>query len=251
MCRASRWALILFQILVFGTRGAAQPGSEYRASSFVKNIGIDQTDSVCAGEFVPEDSAWLTLTYFLPAILRDKGALEDYIRDPRFQALRHECGDTLAVDVIFERAVQIADGSFGQALLVATLATFDHFRLGVILPLLGTISFPLTFESRTGYNQRYSHLPRRILPDSIGRSRRDRDKLQHFFGSAYLTYVFNSKSVAQSLGNFIEWGEPRFVVGGDYDERDKYANRLGQEFGMRLLNGDEVIPSDVLWGMRN
>jgi hypothetical protein len=135
-----------------------------------------------------------------------------------------------------------------HALLIATLATFDHFRLGVILPLFGAIPIPLTLESRGEYKERFAHLPRRILPDSIGRNKRDRDKLQHFFGSAFLTYVFNSKSAARSLGDFVEWGEPRFIVGGDYDERDKYANRLGQEFGMRLLDGDEVLPSDVLWG---
>ena len=202
---------------------------------------------VCAGDYTPEDSSWIGFIDFLPPLFRDRNALERYLRDPRFQALRRNCGDTLAVDMIFARAFEIADGSMGHALLIATLATFDHFRLGVIFPIIGVISFPLTLESHKEFSERYAHLPRRILPDSLGRYRRDRDKLQHFFGSAYLTYVFNSKSVANSFGDFVEWGEPRFIVGGDYDERDKYANRLGQEFGMRLLDGEEVLPSDILW----
>ena len=247
MRRFAMWGLFLSQFVFLATDLAAQnskdsdgPRTNLTAVSF-------REDSLCGGDYTIADSSWLDLSYFFPAFLRDRGSLEKYIRDPRFQELRRDCGDTIAVDLIFARAYEIADGSMGHALLIAALATFDHFRLGVIFPLLGVVSFPLGLESRSEYKMRYAHLPRRILTDSIGRSRRDRDKLQHFFGSAFLTYTFDSKIIAQSIGDFVEWGEPLFISGGDYDERDRYANRLGQEFGMRLLDGEKALPSDILW----
>ncbi len=247
MFRFVLWGVCLSQFLLLAAELSAQTGRDSLALRTLLSAATLREDSLCGGDYIPEDSSWLDAAYFFPAFLRDRSSLEKYIRDPRFQALRRECGDTIAVDLIFARAFEIADGSMGHALLIASLATFDHFRIGVIFPLLGVVSFPLGLESRGEYNVRYAHLPRRILPDSIGRSRRDRDKLQHFFGSAYLTYSFDSKFIAQTVGNFVEWGEPLFIAGGDYDERDKYANRLGQEFGKRLLNGDKVLPSDILW----
>ena len=208
----------------------------------------EELDTLCSWNYSDEDSSFINFDYVLPALMRDEIALKHYIRDPRFLELRRQCNDTMAVDAIFGRALEIADGSMSDALLIATLATFDHFRLGIRIPLIGTLYLPLTTESALAYNQRYIHLPRRVLPDSVGRRRSDRDKLQHFFGSAFMTYVFDSRSVARAFGDFVEWGEPLFIVGGDFDDRDKFANRLGQEFGMRLLDGEDVWPSDVLWG---
>ncbi len=205
-------------------------------------------DSSNVWNYTVDDSSLFDFSYFLPEVFRDETALKRYIRDPRFLRLRRIAGDTIAVDMIFIRALDIADEDVSLALLIATLATFDHFRLGIRTAIFGAIYLPLTLESDNAYRERYTHLPRRILPDSLGGRKNDKDKMQHFFGSAYLTYVFNSKAIARSFGDFIEWGEPRFIVGGDFDERDKYANRLGQEFGMRLLDGEDVLPSDVLWG---
>ena len=238
--RVSLCIVVAFQSVFFGAVSAAQ--------ALDHSFQPRRADSLCNSEYSADDSSFISFLYFLPPVLRDESSLKRYIRDPRFQQLRRSCSDTLAVDAIFARAFEIADGAVGHALLVATLATFDHFRLGIKIPLVGPLYLPLTVvESRKEFSDRTMHLPKRVLPDSLGRLRRDRDKLQHFFGSAYLTYVFNSRSIANFFGDFVEWGEPLFVVGGDYDDRDKYANHLGQEFGMRLLDGEEVMPSDVLW----
>ncbi len=194
-----------------------------------------------------EDSSFFSLDHFLPRLFRHEAELKRYIRDPRFLRLRRTYGDTMAVDAIFEHAMSLADGEINAALWLCAFATMDHFRVGVEIPILGVLSIPLTTESREQFRIRLSHLPRRVLPDSLGRKTNDRDKLQHFFGSAYLTYTSNSKSLANDFGNFVEWGEPQFIVGGENDDRDKFANHLGQKFGMMLLDGDEVLPSDVLW----
>ena len=245
--RAAVWCFTLAFLLSFEPDAFAQSGRDTSAAKYTSTTDDAAHDTLTLWDYSITDSSLVELNCFLPVFLRNDGALKGYIRDPRFQRLRRDCGDTLAVDAIFARAFEIADGSMGHALLIATLATFDHSRLGVIFPIIGAVYVPLTIESHGDYAARYANLPRRVLPDSAGRRGRDRDKLQHFFGSAYLTFLFNSKSVARALGNFIEWGEPLFIVGGDFDERDKYANRLGQEFGIRLLDGEEVMPSDILW----
>jgi len=245
---ASLCGLFAFQTILLWPSSAAQLPPQTFSQSTRSAVHLQPADSLCEINYVTEDSSTLNFLYFLPAVFRDEGTLKRYIRDPRFQQLRKTCSDTLAVDAIFARAFEIADGTMSHALLVAALATFDHFRIGVKIPLVGPLYLPLTIvESQKEFAARYSHLPRNVLPDSEGRRKRDRDKLQHFFGSAYLAYIFNSKAAANFFGDFVEWGEPMFIVGGDYDDRDKYANHLGQEFGLRLLDGEEVMPSDVLW----
>ncbi|MDE3057313.1 MAG: hypothetical protein KGJ59_05080 [Bacteroidota bacterium] len=193
-----------------------------------------------------EGPPFFSIEHFLPKLFRHEAELKRYIRDPRFLQLRRAYGDTMAIDAVFERATMLADGNMRTALWLSAFATMDHFRVGVELPLLGVLSIPLTTESREQFRIRYLHLPRRVLPDSIGEKENDRDKLQHFFGSAYLTYVADSKALANDFGDFVEQEEPKIIVGGENDDRDKFANHLGQQFGMELLDGDDVLPSDVL-----
>ncbi len=197
--------------------------------------------------FTVDEPAFISPSDFLPSFLRDQILLKQYIRDPRFMAIRRLCTDTAAVDAIYLRALDIADNDRRYALFIALWATMDHFRLGLKIPLLGVLWLPLTTETDSVFGVRRAHLPRKVLPDSIGRTMSDKDKLQHFFGSAYLAYLTNSRSLANLFGNSIEVGEEAFVVGGMNDDRDRFANRLGQEFGLRLLDEEEIVPSDVLW----
>ncbi len=217
-------------------------------SSFILS---QQKDSLWLNEqwyYSIEDSSLFDWSFFFPSFLRNELQLKRYIRDERFQQLRLLCNDTLAVDAIFERAMIITGGEKAHALFIATLAVMDHFRLSIRIPLFGVLSIPLTTESKEQFNQRSKNLPRRVLGDKKLKRIRDEDKLQHFFGSAYLTYISGSRGFANGVGNFVEWGEERFIIGGAWDERDRAANRLGLEFGERLLFGEDIFPSDVLWG---
>jgi len=241
-------ALLTVHFLSLRSHSLAQQQNATVATILDGSVNLTSVDSSNIWDYSVDDSSLFDFSYLLPEVFRDETALKRYIRDPRFLQLRRIAGDTIAVNMIFMRALDIADEDISLALLIAALATFDHFRLGIRTVIFGTIYLPLTLESDGAYRTRYAHLPRRVLPDSLGGRKNDKDKMQHFFGSAYLTYVFNSKAVARSFGDLIEWGEPRFIVGGDVDDRDKFANRLGQEFGMRLLDGEDVLPSDVLWG---
>ncbi|HLF20549.1 MAG TPA: hypothetical protein VI704_07150, partial [Bacteroidota bacterium] len=74
----------------------------------------------------------------------------------------------------------------------------------------------------------------------------DKDKLQHFFASAYLSYASESQDFTRTTGNLVEWGEANFVVGGADDPRDKRANKQGEAFGRDLLSVKTLLPSDYL-----
>lgn len=193
-----------------------------------------------------DTSTCIDLTRFLPGFFKDEALLKRYLRDERFYDLRKLRGDTLAVDAIFDHAMLITDDDIGEALWVCAFAVMDHRKLGLRIPLLGSIYFPLTAENDSLFKVRRTNLPKKILSDNPRAA--DKDKLQHFFGSALIAYLTNSNTFAQWIGDLFEIGEDRFVLGGRTDVRDKLANAKGREFGLRLLRDGNVLPSDVLWG---
>ncbi|MEW5800423.1 MAG: hypothetical protein AB1728_15615 [Bacteroidota bacterium] len=212
------------------------------------SLFAQEQDSLWLNEdwyYSTETSSLFDVTDFLPPLIKDEAHLKRYIRDDRFYALRKLYDDTLAVDAIFDRAMLIADDDVEQALLIATFSVMDHRRLGLRIPLIGSIYLPLTAESDSFFRLRRTHLPKKLLNDKKRAS--DKDKLQHFFGSAYVAYLFNSSTIARWIGDLFETGEDRFVLGGRTDERDKLANEKGREFGLRLLRDTRTLPSDVLW----
>ena len=180
-----------------------------------------------------------------PKILQDDYLLREYIRSEGFAHYRATRGDLAGVDAIFQKAVRLSWGNIYEALLISLLGTMDHRRVGVRVPLLGLIVWlPLTSEFQEDFDARLKALPSRMYADSPREG--DRDKLQHFFGSAFLTFLFESAEGAQSVGDFVEWGEDSFIEGGEYDQRDARANVQGQRFGLRLLVDVVILPSDVL-----
>jgi hypothetical protein len=114
----------------------------------------------------------------------------------------------------------------------------------VRLPLVGSLLWvPLTSEFQEEFLRRRSDLPSRLYADTPPGVFGDRDKLQHFFGAAFLTYVFESGNAASRVGKFLEWGEDALVVEGALDQRDLRANGQGEAFASCLLRGKAVLPS--------
>jgi len=213
-------------------------------SSFIL---CQEKDSVWLNDdwyYSTEDSSLIDLANFLPPLFNDEAHLKRYLRNDRFYELRRLYDDTLAVDAIFDHAMLIADGDVKHALMISTLAVMDHRRLGLKIPVIGSVYFPLTFENDSLFRLRRTHLPKKLLD---AKKTSDKDKLQHFFGSAFITYMTNSNSFAEMIGDLFEIGEDRFVLGGKDDPLDKKANAKGREFGLRLLKDENVLPSDVLW----
>ncbi len=179
-----------------------------------------------------------------PKVIQDGYALKQYVRSEQFREFRSAYGDLFSVDAIFDKAMRLSWNNAYEALLISLFATMDHSKFGVRVPLLGPLIWvPLTSESEEEFRARIAALPRSLYPDSPESGAGDRDKLQHFFGSAFLAYVFESRDAADRIGEFIEWGEDKVIVDGALDERDFRANRHGQDFGLRLLEDRAALPS--------
>ncbi len=182
--------------------------------------------------------------FVFPKVIQDGYQLKEYIRSEGFVFIRSQRGDLNAVDAIYTEAMRLSWNNAYEALLIATVATIDHSKFGVRLPIVGPLLwFPLTSEDDEEFHARVSALPRLLYGDSPNQANGDRDKLQHFFGSAFLTYTLESRDGAQRIGEFIEWGEDKVIVDGALDERDFRANRHGQEFGLALLENTSARPS--------
>ncbi len=184
-------------------------------------------------------------TYFPPLFIQHGIDLKDFIRSGTFKSLRLKLGDLRAVDAIYVRAMQMTNNNTAIALLMTTIAVFDHRLVGFKVPIV-QLFFPLTNESSEQFQQRVNNLPARLYTDTPEAWSGDRDKLQHFFGSAFLTVVFESRDVANRFGNSIEEGERAFIVDGAYDDRDVRANKQGQYFGDSLLRDNHRLPSEFL-----
>ncbi len=184
-------------------------------------------------------------TYFPPFLIQHGIDLKAFIRSRMFRDIRARYGDKRAVDAVYIRAMQMTNNNTAVALMLSTLACFDHDMVGLNVPVF-SLFFPLTNESETEFKRRVDNLPVKLYDDTPPTFSGDRDKLQHFLGSAFLTYAFESRDVAMRIGEFIEKGEDAFIVDGVLDERDRRANQQGQEFGLALLDDNHHLPSEFL-----
>jgi hypothetical protein len=103
-------------------------------------------------------------------------------------------------------------------------------------------TLPLTFESEEKFNSRVERLPSHIITDTID----DKDKMQHFFLSAYLKRTLQMNSLVRIMGSLVEFGEDAFIVGGMNDERDMHANMNGVRFGGCDARASESRPSEYI-----
>lgn len=181
---------------------------------------------------------------FTPRLILDTKVIRAYVRDPRFRELMARCGDMRAVDAIYLKALKIAEYNVGRALFLSLMGTLEHENIGFKIPVLGVLQVPLTFEKDSLFSARKMNLPSNIYPDTPPEG--DKDKLQHFFASAYLSFATESPEFAKESGNLVEWGEAKFIVGGADDPRDKRSNGQGDAFGRDLAVVKTLLPSDYM-----
>ncbi len=185
--------------------------------------------------------------WILPESVSGILAMKEFIRWDAFQSFRRDSGDRQAVDLIFQKGLQIARGDIDAALFLCFVGTTDHAKVGVHMPLFGfVVVIPLTTESDQYFQKRLDHMPSHFYPDSPKWKSGDKDKLQHFFGSAFLAYLTGSGAYTKTLGDWTEVLEQRYIVDGLDDPRDRRANNQGVQFGKMLFDGMKVLPSDVL-----
>ncbi|MGD0590528.1 MAG: hypothetical protein ABSA44_06970 [Bacteroidota bacterium] len=230
--------LTLFLLIMFLFEAHAQCNDEKSPDGLSWDFDEGNSEDFSIGIFLSE--------IFTPQIIIDTKHIRQYILDERFQVLRNQCGDMRTIDAIYLKSLKIADYNIARALFLSFLAVLEHRTVDFIMPIVNPLKVPLTFEKDSVFFARMKHLPTHVYSDSPTTHGGDRDKLQHFFGSAYLSYTSEAPQFAKAVGDFIEWGEPIFIVGGTDDPRDKHANKQGESFGRDLLVVTTLLPSDYL-----
>jgi len=150
------------------------------------------------------------------------------------------------MDSIFSFALSIADSNIADALLFCSVGSMTYPVFKVKLPYL---NFVIPFSVFTEYDsekmkKKASNLPHKLFDDSPDTEFGDKDKVVHFFSSAYFSYLFGY-SFAVHIGYFVEEFEESFKIDGKVDERDLKINELGARFGQEL-NYKIIFPSFIL-----
>lgn len=185
------------------------------------------------------------LTYFPSLFIQHGMDLKEFITSKSFQTIRRRFGDPRAADAIYVRAMQMTENNTAVSLMISMIACFDHEMVGIKIPVF-SLYFPLTDESHDEFERRVRCLPAKLYDDTPQGPYGDRDKLQHFFGSAFITFIGESREAAMRVGEFVEKGEDAFIIGGVNDDRDLRADMQGQQFGLALLENNRRLPTDFL-----
>jgi hypothetical protein len=152
-----------------------------------------------------------------------------------------------AVDFLFDRTLNYYGGDISEALLALTFTTVPFDTMPFRIPLIGLgLDAPLPSGGTDYFEKKRENLPSRILFDSPETKFGDKDKLAHFFGSAFIAYNIRFFNLSEFIGIFIELFEESFKVDGAISERDLIVNKLGILFGNEIVNDSDARPSDYL-----
>lgn len=172
--------------------------------------------------------------------------LSEFIASGYFKELSVKNNDPALADTIFLRAVEFYKKNYSDALLALMLATVPYKEVPIQVPLLKSIIYyPLTSAEDSIYEIKNKNLPKYLFFDSPRDDYGDKDKLAHFFGSAFLSYSTTIFDLADFIGYFVEVFEESFKVQSSVDERDLLVDGLGKQFGEALKEDKSLLPSRV------
>jgi hypothetical protein len=172
--------------------------------------------------------------------------ISEFIASNYFKELSKTNSDLALTDTIYLRAVHYKDYNYSEALLALTFAVIPYKSVPVKIPLIGIkLNFPLTSDCDSIFVLKNRNLPKKFYDDTPAGNYGDKDKLAHFFGSAYISYTSRIFDLGNLIGYFVESFEDKFKVQSAVDPRDMRTNTLGQLFGRILKINKEILPSDV------
>ncbi len=172
--------------------------------------------------------------------------LSNFISSEYFSELKCNNSDLALTDTIYIRAVKFTNYDYSEALLSLIFTTVPYKRVPIKLPLINVIvKYPLISASDSIFNKKNDNLPKNLFLDTPNDNFGDKDKLAHFFGSAYISYSSHIFDLGNLIGYFIEVFEDSFKVQSQIDFRDMRANLLGQYFGKYLKEDKNFLPSKI------
>jgi len=219
--------ILAVAVLSFSRIGLAQPKLEAPLAS----ASLLGSAAVGALHAIP-----LPFSLIIPEGIRLGYDIRSYISSPEFGAFDSSVSPETAFDEIYFEALEMAHGDVSSALLAASFGSFEHEFIP--LDIFGIrIDLPLTSETHARFGRRWSHLPAYVYHTH----ELDRDKLQHFFASAWLKSALGMDWLVRLAGEAVEVGEKLFVVDGFIDPRDLHANADGIRFAIQAESiGDDA-----------
>jgi len=154
--------------------------------------------------------------------------------------------DLQLIDLIYTIQLKYQKMDFKEALLSLTFALVQVRVVSINFPILGKINYPLVSVNDSLFELKNKYLPKQVFWDSNLNDFGDKDKLSHFFGSAFISYNSNIFDFGDLIGYFIEVFEEDFHIQSSIDKRDMMANYLGNIFGDLLKYNKDILPSQVL-----
>lgn len=173
--------------------------------------------------------------------------ISEFIASGEYLILKEKSGELSTVDSIYSEALKLNDNDHSEALLSLTFATVPYNEVAIQIPIIKSIlTFPLISASDSIFELKNANLPRYIFFDSPMDNYGDKDKLAHFFGSAFLSYSSNFFDLGNAIGYFVEVFEESFKVQSSIDEKDLITNKLGNMFGTLLKKNKNILPSQII-----
>jgi hypothetical protein len=170
-----------------------------------------------------------------------------YIASGYFKEISASVNDLALIDSIYLKALSLNNYDYSETLLALCFATIPYREVPIRIPLLNLIvNYPLLSAPDSVYQMKNENLPMNIFFDSPQDNYGDKDKLAHFFGSAFLSYNSLFFDLGNLFGYFVEAFEEDFKVQSSIDERDLITNNLGFIFGSLLKSNKKILPSSIL-----
>lgn len=172
--------------------------------------------------------------------------LSEYIASEEFAELRQMIGDISATDCLYTEALSFNEYDYSEALLALTFTTVPYRKVPIQIPLLKVVVYyPLVSADEFIFFKKNENLPRHLFLDSPINDYGDKDKLAHFFGSAFLSYESRFFDLGELIGYFVEAFEESFKVQSAIDFRDLDVNEYGRLFGKLLKKNKNLLPSQI------
>ena len=173
--------------------------------------------------------------------------ISSYIASDDFKILKTEIGDLASTDSIYQFALNECNNNYSDALLCLMLATVPYREVPIQIPIINSIVYyPLVSADEETFIKKNDQLPTHLFYDSPNNKYGDKDKLAHFFGSAFLSYESNFFDLGKLIGYFVEAFEESFKIQSSIDPRDLDVNYYGRFFGETLKENKQFLPSQIL-----
>lgn len=172
--------------------------------------------------------------------------ISDFIASDYFLELKKSNSDIELIDSIYLRSLKFKDFDYSETLLALTFAAVPYKEVPIKIPLINlTVYYPLTSADDSIFLLKNKNLPKDLFFDTPQNNYGDKDKLAHFFGSAFISYSSNIFDLGDLIGYFVESFENTFKIQSIIDERDLRTNKLGNIFGDILKKNKNALPSQL------